>query len=639
MPVLRGPSPDQPTTSTLSAVGLHSGVTNSDAASATPRGGVLHSDPADPLATAFRTHLAGSLRASQAGAPVRLGGWVHRSRDLGGLVFVDLRDRAGIVQVSFNPDWSPAESIAAAAELGAETVVLIEGTVAVRPEAMRNAELATGDVEVRALRVQVVGEAGVPAIPVARKSGESLPAEELRLRHRHLDLRRPELQANLVLRHRLLQVTRRHLSDQGFLEIETPVLTKPTPEGARDYLVPSRVHPGEFYALPQSPQLYKQLLMVAGMDRYFQVARCFRDEDLRADRQPEFTQIDIEASFVAREDVMRLAESLIRALWREGGGDVAAAIPRMTYAEAMERYGIDRPDTRFGLEIFDASAIFRAATEFGITRAALEAGGRVRGIRVPNGSTLSRKQLDEIEASARAAGAMGLLRSKFAGSSFDGPVARHLPGDAAARLEAADGDLFLFTAGPDRVTSPALDRVRHDVAQRLQLIPEGKSNFLWVLDFPLFERDPSTGRLAAVHHPFTAPRPEDLPLLESEPHQVRAQAYDLVLNGTELGGGSIRISNPEVQGRIFALLGIDEQTAHSRFGFLLEGLRAGAPPHGGIAFGFDRIAMLLSGASSLRDVIAFPKTTAARALYEGAPAPVPGGDLQDLHLRVEGVTE
>ena len=612
------------------------GVTNSDAASATARGGVLHSGPADVLATTYRTHLAGDLRAAHVGTTVRLAGWVHRARDLGGLAFVDLRDRAGLVQVSFNPDWTPADVLAVAATLGAETVVVVEGEVAPRPEAMRNGDLATGDVEVRATACRIVGPADVPAIPVARKSGESLPAEELRLRHRHLDLRRPELQANLVLRHRLMQVTRRHLSDHGFLEIETPILTKPTPEGARDYLVPSRVHAGEFYALPQSPQIYKQLLMVAGMDRYFQVARCFRDEDLRADRQPEFTQIDIEASFVSREDVMVLAESLIRALWAEGGVTIPPAIPRMTYADAMERYGIDRPDTRYGLEILDASPLFRQATEFGITRSALEAGGRVRGIRIPGGSTLSRKQVDEVEAAARSAGASGLLRAKFVAGAFDGPAGKHLPTDAASQLGAVDGDLFLFVAGPDHVSGPALDRVRQDVARRLDLVPEGQANFLWVVDFPMFDRDPATGALAAVHHPFTAPHPDDVPLLDTEPHRVRAQAYDLVLNGTELGGGSIRIADPQLQGRIFALLGIDETTAHNRFGFLLEGLRAGAPPHGGIAFGFDRITMLLSGAASLRDVIAFPKTTAARALFEGAPAPVPATDLADLHLRVEG---
>jgi aspartyl-tRNA synthetase len=552
------------------------------------------------------------------------------------LAFVDLRDRAGIVQVSFNPETCPADVCAAAAKLGPETVVLIEGKVVDRPEAMRNPELATGAVEVQATSLRVVGPATPPAIPVARARNENLAAEELRLRHRFLDLRRPELQDNIVLRHRLMQATRRYLSDHGFFEIETPILTKPTPEGARDYLVPSRVHPGEFYALPQSPQLYKQLLMVAGFDRYFQIARCFRDEDLRQDRQPEFTQIDVEASFVGRDDIMTLSEGLITALWREAGLEAPATFPRMTYGEAMERFGSDRPDLRYGLEIVDASDVFRGA-DFGITRTALEQGGRVRGIRVPGGAVLSRKQQDEIEADAKKAGAHGLLRLKFVNGALEGPAAKFLDAAAAATLGLEDGDLMLFVAGPDRISSPALDRVRQDVARRMNLIPEAASNFLWVTDFPMFERDPDSGALGAVHHPFTAPLAEDVHLLESAPERARAQAYDCVFNGTELGGGSIRISDPQLQARIFSLLGIDEATAQARFGFLLEGLRAGAPPHGGIAFGFDRIAMKLANAGSLRDVIAFPKTTAARALFEGAPAEVPAQDLDDLHISTRSV--
>jgi aspartyl-tRNA synthetase len=488
-------------------------------------------------------------------------------------------------------------------------------------------------VEVRATSVRIVGPSDTPAIPVARGKGEQLAAEELRLRHRYLDLRRDELQRNLMLRHRLMQTTRRFLSDNGFFEIETPVLTKPTPEGARDYLVPSRVHAGEFYALPQSPQIYKQLLMIAGYDRYFQIARCFRDEDLRADRQPEFTQIDVEASFVGEEDVMRIAEGLIRALWREGDGEVPATIPRMPYADAMERYGIDRPDLRYGLEIADVSDVFRG-TEFIVTKKVLDAGGRVRGIRVPGGASLSRKQVDELEAAAKGAGAFGLLRVKHVNGALDGPAAKFLAEGAAARLGLSEGDLGLYVAGPDRISSPALDRVRQEVAHRMQLVPSGVNAFVWVTEFPMFERDPDTGALAAVHHPFTAPNPEDLDLLETEPWKARAQAYDLVLNGTELGGGSIRINDPRVQSRIFRLLGIDEATAQARFGFLLEALRAGAPPHGGIAFGFDRITMVLAGATSLRDVIAFPKTTAARALFEGAPSQVPAADVADLHIRV-----
>ena len=569
------------------------------------------------------------------GQTVTLGGWVHRARDLGGLVFVDLRDRAGLVQVSFDPGTAGADTCARAGSLGAETVVLVEGTVVARPEAMRNADMGTGEVEVKATSLRVVGPASTPAIPVARGKNELLAAEELRLKHRHLDLRRDELQKNLLLRHRLLQATRRFLSDAGFVEIETPILTKPTPEGARDYLVPSRVHAGEFYALPQSPQIYKQLLMVSGYDRYFQVARCFRDEDLRADRQPEFTQIDVEASFVQQDDIMKVAEALTRALWVEGGGAFPVdPVERMTYADAMERYGIDRPDLRYGMQVEDVSDAFRGA-EFVVTKSALEAGGRVRGIRVPGGATLSRKQVDEIEAVAKGAGAMGLLRLKRVNGVLEGPPAKFLGEGAADALGLAEGELGLYVAAADHVSNPALDKVRQDVAQRLSMIPAGENRFVWVTDFPMFERDPKTGALAAVHHPFTAPHPDDVGLLSTEPWRARALAYDLVLNGTELGGGSIRISDPATQSVIFGLLGIDEATAKARFGFLLEGLRAGAPPHGGIAFGFDRITMLLAGASSLRDVIAFPKTTAARALFEGAPAIVPPADLRDLHIHLE----
>jgi aspartyl-tRNA synthetase len=590
----------------------------------------------DYLATSQRTHLCGALRRTEVGQHVRLGGWVHRNRDLGGLTFLDLRDRAGIVQVSFG-DSTPPEVRSIAAGLGLETVVLIDGVVVARPDAMRNAELATGDVEVQATAVKVVGPATPPAIPVARARNENLAAEELRLRHRFLDLRRPELQANILMRHKLMQVTRSFLSERGFFEIETPILTKPTPEGARDYLVPSRVHPGEFYALPQSPQLYKQLLMVSGFDRYFQIARCFRDEDLRQDRQPEFTQIDIEASFVAQDDIMTMSEGLVGALWRGAGLEAPAQFQRLRYADAMERFGSDKPDMRYGLEIFDATDVFRGA-DFGITRAAIEQGGRVRGIRVPGGATLSRKQVDEVEAEAKKAGALGLLRLKLVNGVLEGPPAKFLGEGAAARLELTEGDLGLFVAGADRVSNTALDRVRQDVARRLNIIPENAASFLWVTDFPLFEKDAATGALGAVHHPFTSPLPEDVPLLESEPELARAQAYDCVFNGNELGGGSIRISDPRLQARIFSLLGIDEATANARFGFLLEGLRAGAPPHGGIAFGFDRISMQLANAGSLRDVIAFPKTTAARALFEGAPAPVPPDELTALHITVSGLS-
>jgi aspartyl-tRNA synthetase len=562
---------------------------------------------------------------------VKLGGWVHRTRNLGGIVFIDLRDRAGLVQVTFDPRWTPAEIIERAGKLGLETVVLVEGEVAARPTEMRNPEMETGDVEVRAASFTIVGPAETPAIPVARGKGEKLPAEELRLKHRNLDLRRSELQRNLIMRHRLQQTTRRYLDERGFLEIETPILTKPTPEGARDYVVPSRIHAGEFYALPQSPQLYKQLLMVAGFDRYFQIARCFRDEDLRADRQPEFTQIDIEASFIEREDIIRLTEGMLAALWADAGHQIPETFPRLSYADAMERFGSDRPDMRYELEIFDASDAFRDS-EFSITKSALAAGGRVRGIRAPGGASLSRKQVDEIEAIAKSGGAGGLIRLKRGPSGLEGPAAKFVSEAGATRLGIKEGDLALLVAGPETVTSTALDRVRQDVAQRLSLVSEGKRSFLWVTDFPLFMRD-EHGALTSVHHPFTSPNPEDMRLLDTAPEKVRALAYDVVFNGTELGGGSIRINDPALQRRVLGLLGINEEQAQNRFGFLLDALKAGAPPHGGIALGFDRIAMMLAGASSLRDVIAFPKTTAARALFEDAPTTVPPEDLKELHLQ------
>ena len=587
--------------------------------------------PSSRFATAKRSHLAGELRASHAGAKVKLGGWVHRIRNLGGIVFLDLRDRAGLVQVSFDPKGTSPDVIERAGRLGLETVVLIEGEVAERPREMRNTEMETGEIEVRARDFRIVGPAETPAIPVARGKGEKLPAEELRLKHRNLDLRRSDLQKNLILRHRLQQTTRRYLDERGFLEIETPILTKPTPEGARDYIVPSRVHPGEFYALPQSPQLYKQLLMISGFDRYFQIARCFRDEDLRADRQPEFTQIDIEASFIEPDDIITLTEGLLAALFGEAGREIPPRFDRLKYADAMERFGSDRPDLRYGLELFDASDAFRGS-EFGITNSALAAGGRVRGIRVPGGAALSRKQVDEIEAIAKSAGAGGLIRLKRGPGGLEGQAAKFLSESAGQRLGIGEGELCLLVAGGEHVSSPALDRVRQDVAQRLSLVPENKQSFLWVTDFPMFIRE-QDGTLSSVHHPFTAPNPDDLDLLDSAPEKVRALAYDVVLNGLELGGGSIRINDPALQKRVLSLLGVDAKTAQARFGFLLDALSAGAPPHGGIALGFDRLAMVLAGASSLRDVIAFPKTTAARALFEDAPSAVPPEDLRELHLQ------
>ena len=587
------------------------------------------------LATALRTDACGMLRREDVGRFVRLGGWVHRSRDLGGLVFIDLRDRTGLLQLAFGPAWTATDVLTLAASVGVESVVLCEGQVVARDADRINPDMGSGEVELRVTALRVVGPAVTPALQVARGKHEKLAAEDLRLRHRYLDLRRPELQENLFLRHRLLQVTRRFLSEHGYLELETPILTKPTPEGARDYLVPSRVHPGEFYALPQSPQIYKQLFMCCGFDRYFQIARCFRDEDLRADRQPEFTQIDVEASFVEQEDILRLAESLVGTIWKEGGIAIPAHFDRMTYAAAMESYGCDRPDLRYALPIRDFSTAF-ADVDFVVTQNALTAGSRIRGIVLPGAAAWSRKQVDELETLAKSAGAAGLLRLRLADGVYEGALARYVTDALRNALALQEGDLVLLVAATDRIANPALDRVRQECARRLGLVNETAQQFLWVVDFPMFEEDPETGALAAVHHPFTAPHPDDMRDFPDRPACWRALAYDVVLNGTELGGGSIRTSDPAVQSRMFTLLGIgDRDEQERRFGFLLEGLRAGAPPHGGIALGFDRIAMLLAGAASLRDVIAFPKTTAARALFEGAPVPVTARDLEDLGLAVQ----
>jgi len=584
-------------------------------------------------ATALRSHRAGSLRREHVGLAVRLGGWVHRVRDLGGLLFLDLRDRDGLVQLSFDPRWTPHDVLDLAGTLGAESVILAEGTVELRPEGARDSQLASREIEVRVTRLEVVGPAQTPAIPVARKEGEELPAEELRLKHRVLDLRRPELQQNIMLRHRLLQRARRTLSDLGFLEIETPILTKPTPEGARDYLVPSRVHAGEFYALPQSPQIYKQLLMVAGFDRYFQIARCFRDEDLRADRQPEFTQIDIESSFVAQEDVQGFIEAVLVALWDEAGEQVEAPFRRLAYRDAMERYGIDKPDLRFGFEIRDLSALVKPdAADF--VRTALAERGRLRGIVAAGAGAASRKELDTLAAAAKSAKAGGLIWARRTAAGWEGQGVKAFGAEGLAAVPAAEGDLLLAVVGKDEVTNPALHAVRTELVRRPGTVASAKHAFCWIVDFPLFEQDPATGQWIFVHHPFTSPHPDDVGRLESDPWHCKAMHYDAVYNGNELGSGSIRITNPAVQRTIFKLLGVSPEEIRRRFGFLLDGLAAGAPPHGGFALGFDRITMLLAGATNLRDVIAFPKTTAARALFEGAPTLVNPDDLRALHIAV-----
>ncbi len=548
-------------------------------------------------------------------------------------MFIDLRDRAGIVQVAVGPG-APEDVRRVAGVLTTETVVEVEGQVTARPANMKNAELATGDVEVQATKLAVVGPAVTPAIPVARGKGEELPAEELRLKHRQLDLRRPEMQGNLMLRHRLLQRARRTLSDLEFLEIETPVLTKPTPEGARDYLVPSRVHPGEFYALPQSPQIYKQLLMVSGFDRYFQLARCFRDEDLRNDRQPEFTQIDLEASFVGMEDVLGYVEAVLVALWDEAGHKIARPFPRIAWREAMERYGTDKPDLRYEVPIVDWTAQVRSlAVPF--FQSVLKDGARVRALAVKGGGGLSRKDVDQLAEAAKQLGGSGLAWVKRQGEQISGSVGKHFTAETLGQLGVGDGDAALMVVGPDRVTSPVLDRVRQEVIRRLEFKPRAAHAFAWVVDFPLFEPDPETGKPVFAHHPFTSPHPNDVARLDTDPFSCRALHYDAVYNGNELGSGSIRITDAAVQRRVFGLLGMSAAEAEARFGFLLNALQAGAPPHGGFAIGFDRVTMLLAGAGSLRDVIAFPKTTTARALFEGAPAPASPADLAALHIEVK----
>ena len=579
--------------------------------------------------TALRTHSVGSLSEALVGTSVKIAGWVHRRRDLGNLLFIDLRDRSGLAQLSFGPDWTHGEALERARSIGPEDVILVEGTVFARPEA--NPDLATGAVELRVDGVEVLSVARTPEIPVYRAPAEDPPSEKLRLRHRVLDLRQPEIQRTLSLRHAMVLSARNHLDSLGFLEVETPILTRATPEGARDYLVPSRVHPGEFYALPQSPQLYKQMLMVSGFDRYFQIARCFRDEDLRADRQPEFTQIDIEASFVEAEDILRWVEGMMADVAAAVGIDAPLPFPRMTWAESMERYGSDRPDLRFGLEIRDHSLALRAVS-MNFVREAVARGERARGIRVPGGARFSRRQIGLLEGAAKSQGAPGLLWAKWDGEAGTGPLGKFLTGSEAGAMGLRDGDLALVAIGDDSLTSPVLDAVRNQAASVAELPRLTEHAWLWVTDFPMFE-ELGEG-VTAAHHPFVMPHADDLGLMESSPLEVRGTAYDLVYNGTEFGSGSIRVHLPELQRRILKVMGMSDDDIDSRFGFLFEALGSGAPPHGGIALGVDRMVQSFTRSASLRDVIAFPKTTAARALLEGAPAPVPAADLVELGIAV-----
>ena len=582
--------------------------------------------------TGLRSRMVGGLRAEHEGEALALAGWVHRRRDLGGLLFVDLRDRSGLVQVSFGPDWTEAACMERAHDIGHEDVIRVEGVVAARPEGAHKDDMATGAVELRVTRLEILSDARTPEIPVYRAPEDELPAEELRLQHRVLDLRRRELQQKLVLRHKLVLAARNYMDLNGFIEVETPILTKATPEGARDYLVPSRVHKGEFYALPQSPQIYKQILMVAGFDRYFQIARCFRDEDLRADRQPEFTQIDVEASFVEVDDILRWMEGLMSVLAKVSDVDAPIPFPRLTWQEAMERYGSDRPDLRYELEIEDWTES-TADLDFRVIRSQVDAGGRVRGFLLKGGGSLSRRQIEGVENAAKAAGAPGLLWGKRSDEGASGPLGKFMSEEQADRIGLGVGDLVLVSAGLDSLTSPTLSAVRDALIAVLELPHVREHAWVWVTDFPVFDEE--DGMLAASHHPFVMPHTDDIDDLEADPASVRGTAYDLVYNGTEFGSGSIRIHEPELQRRILRVLGLNEDEIEEKFGFLLNALSAGAPPHGGIALGMDRIVQRFTDSPSLRDTVAFPKTTAARALFEGAPTPLGGFALDELGLQLK----
>jgi aspartyl-tRNA synthetase len=585
-----------------------------------------------------RTHTCGELREAQVGQAVVLNGWVNTLRDQNLFVFVDLRDRYGLTQIVFEPERGQ-ELFDAARELRSEFVIAVKGTVVRRLAGNENPKLPTGLVEVKAEAMQVLNRCPTPPFEVTEKPGKELANEDLRLQYRFLDLRRPTLQRTLMLRHRMNKVIRDYLDAQGFLELETPLLGRSTPEGARDYLVPSRIFPGQWYALPQSPQLYKQLLMVAGYDKYFQIARCLRDEDLRADRQPEFTQLDLEMSFVEMNDVFNVIEGLTVEVFAQClGVTIPLPLPRLKYADTMLRYGTDKPDLRYGLEIVDLSDL-APQTEFKVFQSTVGSGGAVRGLNAKGSAEkFSRKGLEELEQNVKRSGAKGLAWIKVEADKLTSPIEKFLPASTQQslrqRLTAEPGDLLLLVADKTEVVCQSLGILRTHLATVLKLYDPAKPDFkiAWILDFPSFLWDDEEKRWAANHHPFTAPRDEDLHLLESDPGKVLAKAYDLVINGYECAGGSIRIHNPEVQSRLFAVLGMSPEQARERFGFLLDALKFGAPPHGGIALGLDRWAMMLAGTSNIRDVIAFPKNQKARDLMTGAPAPVDAKQLKELGL-------
>lgn len=583
-----------------------------------------------------RTHTCGELRRADSGKTVTLNGWVDSRRNLGGMLFINLRDRYGITQVVFSPEHN-ADLHQEAQVLKSEDVISVTGLVRERPGDNRNPHMPTGDVEVLSDSLEILSHAELPPFEI-RDDVDAF--EDLRLKYRYLDLRRPRLQKNLLLRHRMYQVVHRYFDERDFIEVETPVLMKSTPEGARDYLVPSRVHPGKFYALPQSPQTYKQLLMVAGFDRYVQIVKCFRDEDLRADRQPEFTQIDLEMSFITQEDIYELIEGFMAALFKEAlGMEITTPFPRMDYNAAMEKYGTDKPDIRFGMPLVILNDIV-ADSGFRVFTDVVEKGGRVTGICVAGGAEFSRKKLDLLTERAKSLGAGGLVWMKDRNGMLESPVSKFLKNGTLEALrdvlDSNDGDLILIVADADAATaSTVLGQLRIDVGEERQLYGPGSHALLWVTDFPLLQWDEDEKRWVAEHHPFTGPKAEDIHLLDSDPGKVRADCYDLVWNGTEIGSGSIRIHDAKLQQKIFSLLGLSEKEIEQKFGFLINAFQYGAPPHGGIALGFDRMVTLMAGLTSIRDVIAFPKTNSALSLMDGSPSEISPRQLLELHLRLD----